>query len=140
MQPIEAFELKAFILSLYQIDSPLPDDIQAQLKTINIPGDIDQLYKIANSYPPLKTVYDQLYENMAGIAKFRSKGVETLPQYVPDAINTEIDNASREIEDELVKFDQEVDQNQLILLSQQIFQALNPVKAAKEVIATILSL
>lgn len=139
MQPIAASELKAFIFALYQLDSPLPDDIQAQLQTINIPGDIDQLYAIAISHPPLKAAYARVYDNIDAIAKFRSKGVENLPQYQSDSINTEIDNASREIEDRLVKFDQKVDQNKLAVIAQQIFQALNPVKTAKEVIHTILS-
>ncbi len=140
MQPIAAAELKAFILALYQLDSPLPAHIQVKLKTINIPEDINQLYAIAISHPPLEAAYARVYDNVDAIAKFRSKGIESLPQYKPDSINTEIDNASREIEDQLVKFDQEVNQNKLAVIAQQIFQALNPVKTAKEVIHTILSL
>ncbi|ALF54286.1 hypothetical protein ACX27_17860 [Nostoc piscinale CENA21] len=140
MQPLEASELKAFIFALSRLDSPLPSHIQAQLQTINIPDDIDQLYAIAISHPSLKAAYERVYDNIDAIAQFRSKGVESLPQYKPDSTNTEIDNASREIEEQLVKFDQKVDQNKLAILAKQIFQALNPVKTAKKVINTILSL
>ncbi|ABA23113.1 hypothetical protein Ava_3506 [Trichormus variabilis ATCC 29413] len=140
MKPLEVSELKAFIFALYQLDSPLPSHIQAQLQTINIPGDIEQLYAIAISHPPLKAAYDQIYDNIDAIAQLRSKGVESLPQYKPDSTNTEIDNASREIEEQLVKFDRKVDQNKLAVIAQQVFQALNPIKTAKEVINTIFSL
>lgn len=140
MQPIEAFELKVFILSLYQLNYPLPDDIQAKLNTLNLPEDIEELAEIANSYPPLNTIYDQVYDRMAAMSKYRSKGIESLPKYEPEPANTEIENVSRPVEDELVKFDQEVDTNKLLLLSRQILQALNSVKAAKDVIQTILSL
>ncbi|HEY9799621.1 MAG TPA: hypothetical protein V6D25_04625 [Leptolyngbyaceae cyanobacterium] len=140
MKPIEAFELKVFILSLYQLNSPLTDDIQAKLNTLNLPGDIEELAEIANSYPPLKTTYYQVYDRIAAISKYRSKGVESLPKYEPERENTEIENVSRKPEDELVKFDQEVDPNKLLLLSRQILQALNPVKAAKDVIKKILNL
>ncbi|BCL34115.1 hypothetical protein [Nostoc sp. MS1] len=124
MTPIEAFELKVFILSLYQLNSPLPDDIQAKLNTINLPGDIEELAEIAKSYPPLKTTYYQVYDKIAAMSKYRSKGIESSPKYEPEQENTEIENVSREIEDELVKFDQEVDQNKLLLLFRQILQDL----------------
>jgi hypothetical protein len=144
MQPIEASVLKAFIFAIYQLDTPLPDTVQEQIREINLPQDITQdiskLKSIANSYPPLAASYKQVRERINAMSKYRSKGIESLPKYEPEPENTEIENVSREIEDELAKFDQEVDTNKLLLLSLQILQALNSVKAAKDVIQTILSL
>ncbi|MBD2504227.1 hypothetical protein [Anabaena azotica] len=141
MQPIEASVLKAFIFAIYQLDTPLPDTIQEQIREINLPQDISKLKSIANSYPPLAASYKQVRERINTMSKYRSKGKKNLPEYEPEPENTEIENVSREIEDELVKFEQEVDDtNKLVVLSRQIFQALNPVKAAKDVIKKILSL
>jgi hypothetical protein len=139
MQPLEASELKAFILALSQLNAPLPDNVQAKVHKIKIPGDIDKLNAIASSYPPLATAYDRIWDNLDAIAKVRSKGVDSTPEYVPPSLNTEIDNSSREVEAALVKLDQEVDHNKLAVLSQQILQAVNSVKTAKDVIQTLLS-
>ena len=140
MQPIEASVLKAFIFAIYQLDTPLPDTVQEQIREINLPQDISKLKSIADSYPPLAASYKQVRERINTMSKYRSKGGKDLPKYEPEPENTEIENVAREIEDELVKFDQEVDPNKLLLLSRQILQALNPVKAAKDVIQTILNL
>ncbi|BAY22720.1 hypothetical protein NIES2100_24830 [Calothrix sp. NIES-2100] len=139
MQPIEASELKAFILALSQLDAPLPDHVQAKVNTIKIPGDISNLNKIVTSYPPLATAYDQAWEHLDAIAQLRSKGIESKPKYCPEPINTEIDNSARDIKAELVMLEEKVNHNQLAALSKQIVQALNSVKTAKDVIQTILS-
>lgn len=139
MQPIEVSELKAFILALSQLDAPLPNDVQAKVNTIKIPGDISKLYAIATSYPPLATAYNQVWDNLDAIAKVRSKGIDSIPEYVPEPLNTEIDNSSIEVAAALVQLDKKVDRNKLAILSNQIFQALNSVKTAKDVISTILS-
>jgi hypothetical protein len=139
MQPIEASELKAFILALSQLDAPLPDHVQAKVNTITIPGDISKLYAIATSYPPLATAYDQVWEHLDAIAKVRSKGLGSTPEYSPEPLNTEIDNSSIKVEAALVKLDQKVDHNKLAVLSSQILQALNSVKTAKDVIQTLFS-
>ncbi|MDZ7956911.1 MAG: hypothetical protein RMY34_03220 [Aulosira sp. DedQUE10] len=139
MQPLEASELKAFILALSQLDAPLPDNVQAKVNTITIPGDISKLNAIATTYPPLATAYDRVWEHLDAIAKVRSKGVDSTPEYVPQSLNTEIDNSSRDVEAALVKLEQKVDHNKLAALSSQIFQALNSVKTAKDVIQTLLS-
>jgi hypothetical protein len=137
MQPIEASELKAFILGLYQLDAPLPDDIQARLKTINIPRDIGKLDAIANSYPPLAKSYKQVGDALNAIAQTRSKGIDSIPESLPNPLNTEIDNSSREVEQALVEFDQKVDHNKLTEISHQIVQALNPVETARDIIQAI---
>ncbi len=53
IKPLEALELKAFILGLSQLDAPLPENVRIQVNQINIPVDIYKLYDIAQSYPPL---------------------------------------------------------------------------------------
>ncbi len=138
MQPIEVSELKAFILALYDLDAPLPDTVQAQINTINIPDDIGKLDAIANSYPPLATSYKQVRKSLDAIAAIRSKGIDSLPQPLGDSQGTEIDNSSRKVKDALIVFDQKVDSNQLADISPQIFQALNSVKTARDIIQTIL--
>lgn len=140
MQPIETSVLKAFIFAIYKLDTPLPDTVQEQIREINLPQDISKLKSIADSYPPLAASYKQVREQINAMSKFRGKGIESLPKYEPEPENTELENVSIEIEDELIKFDQKVDSNNLLFLSPQIFQALNPVKAAKDVIKKILYL
>ncbi len=139
MQPIQASDLKAFLLALSQLDAPLPDDVQAEVNTITIPEDIRKLDAIASSYPPLATAYNQVWDNLDAIAKVRSKGVDSIPEYSPESLNTEIDNSSINVEAALAKLDQKADDNTLAKLSSEIFQALNSVKTAKEVIQTFLS-
>ncbi len=138
MQPIEVSFLKAFILALYHLDAPLPDAVQAQINTINIPDDIRELDAIAKKHTPLATSYEQVWKSLNAIASIRSKGIDSLPQPLPNSLDTEIDNSSRKVEDALIVFDQKVDSNQLADISRQIFQALNSVKTARDIIQTIL--
>ena len=53
MNPIEASELKTFIFALYQLNTPLPDEVQTLVNQTDIPADISKLYDIAVSYSPL---------------------------------------------------------------------------------------
>ncbi|BAY49355.1 hypothetical protein SAMD00079811_69840 [Scytonema sp. HK-05] len=151
MNPIEASDLKAFVLALYQLNAPLPDEVQTQVNQINIPADIGKLYEIAMSYPPLAKSYNQVQKLLDGMAEYRSKGVDVLPQPEPEQRNTEIDNSTVEIIPELVEFENKVDKaklvefenkvdsNKLTEIARQITQALNSVSSAKDVIQTILS-
>lgn len=139
MQPLEAAELKAFIVALSQLDAPLPEAVQSQINAINIPADIAKLDTIAKGYPPLATFYKQAWEYLDGVTTTRSKGVDVVPASVANSLNTEIDNSSREIEDALVEFEQKVDNNKLAIMAIQILQALNPVKMAKDIITNIRS-
>ena len=140
MQPLEASELKAFILALSLLDAPLPDNVQAKVNKITIPQDLNKLYAIACLHPPFATAYEQVWEHLDAIAKVRSKGIDSIPEYVPESLNTEIDNSSIDIEAALVKLEQESDRNKLVVLYSQILRSLNSVKTAKDVIQTILSL
>ncbi|WP_242037799.1 hypothetical protein [Tolypothrix sp. FACHB-123] len=139
MQPLEAFELKAFILALSQLDAPLPNTVQAKVNKITVTGDISKLYAIATSYPPLAIAYDQAGEQLSAIAQFRSKGVSSTPEYNPEPLNTEIDNAARDIQAELVILEEKINHNQLADASIQIFNHSNSVQKAKDFFKAILA-
>jgi hypothetical protein len=139
--PTQVSEVKAFLFALYQLDSPLPESVQGEINqiNINISYDIDKLYNIANSHPPLAKLYEQVLDILDTRAEVRSKGIDDIPEYKPEPFNTEIENVSRAIELALVEFDQKVDNNKLIQIMAQLTKALNSVKTAKDVIQTILS-
>jgi hypothetical protein len=127
MQPLEASELKAFVFALYQLDAPLPDAVQAQVNNINIPADIDKLYDIAMSYPPLATSYAQVHESLDAKSKIRSKGP------LPAKINHAAEQQSTEINNILVAVDEQLEDEKLTEISQPIFNAADSVSKAKDV-------
>lgn len=132
MQPLEASELKAFLLALYKLDAPLPDDVQAQINNINIPADIDKLYNIAMSYPPLKTSYEQIHESLDANSKIRSKGP------LPAKINHAAEQQSTEINNIVVAIDEQIEDEKLTEISQPIFKAADSVSQAKDIWAIII--
>ncbi|WP_242055276.1 MULTISPECIES: hypothetical protein [Nostocales] len=125
MQPLEASELKAFLLALYQLDAPLPDAVQAQVNNINIPADIDKLYDIAISYPPLATYYEQVHEFLNANSQIRSRGP------LPAKINHAAEQQSTEINNILVAV--EIEDEKLTEISQPILKAADSVSKAKEI-------
>jgi len=127
MQPLEASELKAFLFALYQLDAPLPDAVQAQVNNINIPADIDKLYNIAMSYPPLKTSYEQVHQSLDANSKIRSKGP------LGAKINHAAEQQSTEINNILVAIDEQVEDEKLTEISQPIFNAADSVSKSKEI-------
>ena len=133
INPLEALELKAFFLGLSRLDAPLPENVTALVNQINLPADINKLYDIAQSYPPLSASYNQILESSDAIAKVRSKGLASIPKPQPEAENTEIDNSATVIVEELVEFESKFDNNKLIEIARKVFQAVNPVQAAKNV-------
>lgn len=133
IKPLEALELKAFILGLSQLDPPLPENVKMQVNQINIPVDIYKLYDIANSYPPLSASYTKILDSSDAIAKYRTKGLDSIPQFKPEEDNTEIDNSVTENVPELVEFDSKVDNNKLIEIARKVLKAVNPVQAAKNI-------
>ncbi len=67
------------------------------------------------------------------IAKYRTKGLDSIPQFKPEEDNTEIDNSVTENVPELVEFDSKVDNNKLIEIARKVLKAVNPVQAAKNI-------
>ena len=137
MNPIEASELKTFIFALYQLKTPIPDEVQKLVNQTDVPADIGKLYDIAISYPPLAESYKQVQELLDGMAEYRSKGVDTIPQFEPEERNTEIENVSVEIVPALVEFEKKIDHNKLTEIARQITKARNSVQSAKEIIQTL---
>jgi hypothetical protein len=132
MNPIEALELKAFILALYQLDSSLPDTVQAQLNAINIPADIGELHNIAHSYSPLATSYENVWQFLDSISKERSKGP------LPAKINRVAEQQNTEINNLIVPID-ELDDSKLTEIAQPILKASNSVTVAKDTWTKIIS-
>ncbi|MFN6569779.1 hypothetical protein [Dendronalium sp. ChiSLP03b] len=132
MKPIEASELKAFIFALYQLDSPLPETVQAQINKINIPADISKLYDIAKSYSPLATSYENVWQSLDAISKQRSKGP------LPAKIDRVAEQQSTEINNILVAIDEQLDDQSLTEIARPIFQASDSVTVAKNTWAIII--
>lgn len=142
MKPTQVSEVKAFLFALYQLDdSPLPESVQSEINQIdiNISTDINKLYSIASSHPPLAEFYEQVLDVLDTRAETRNKGVDEIPEYKPEQSNTETENFSSVIEPTLLEFEQKVDNNKLTKIMAQVTQALDPVKTAKDIIQTILS-
>ncbi len=131
MNPTQISELKAFIFSLSRLDAPLPENIQIKIKQIDIPSEIHKLHEIAISYHPLANIYKQVLGILGNKAEYRSKGMLAIPQYQPDKINIDVNNDLVEIEKRLIEFEEKVDDNNLIIISSQITQALNSVETVK---------
>jgi hypothetical protein len=132
MQPLEASELKAFLFALYQLDAPLPDAVQGEVNKINIPADIDKLYDIAMSYPPLATYYEQVHESLNANTKIRSRGP------LPAKINHAAEQQSTEINNIIVAIDEQLEDEKLTEISQPIFKAADSVSQAKDIWAIII--
>ncbi|MDF5727799.1 MAG: hypothetical protein PUP92_07110 [Rhizonema sp. PD38] len=111
--------------------------MQILVNQTDIPADIGKLYDIAISYPPLAESYKQVQELLDGMAEYRSKGVDTIPQFEPEKRNTEIENVSVEIKPALVEFEKKIDHNKLTEFARQITKARNSVQSAKDIIKTI---
>ena len=133
IKPLEALEIKAFILGLSRLDAPLPENVRMQVNQINIPVDINKLYDIAKSYPPLSASYSKILDCFDALAKVRSKGLASIPKPEAEELNTETDNSATEIVQELVEFEDKFDNNKLIEIASKVLQAVNPVQAAKNV-------
>jgi hypothetical protein len=60
--PLSAITVDAFLVALAQLDSPLPDNVQAQLNEMSDTPDADILDAIAEEYPPLNELYQAARE------------------------------------------------------------------------------
>lgn len=96
MKPNSIITLTAFLSALTQLDEPLPDDIQTQLKDISKalitnPDNIGNLDAIAQSYPLLDKVYQTELAKLENIGE-RTKGLPPLP--LPTEPTRELTNAA----------------------------------------------
>lgn len=131
MQPLEAYNLKAFVFALSYLDAPLPEDVQTQVNQVNIPDDIGKLDAIARNYPPLTEHYQAARQNLKQEAEIRSKGP------LPAKINQAAEQQNTEINNILVAIDQLDDQN-LTEIAQPILNASDSVTVAKDTWAKII--
>jgi len=131
MNPIAASELKAFIFALSLLDEPLPDAVQREINTVNLPTDIVKLSAIAQTHPPLAASYHQVQEFLDKNTEVRSKGVDVIADPPSDSSNEEVENTLRTINRELIELDKEN--------CQPILKAANPVQAAKDFIQGLLT-
>ncbi len=121
MQPLEAFNLKAFVFALSYLDAPLPDDVQTQVNQVKIPDDIGQLDAIARNYPPLAEHYQAVRQNLAQKTQIRSKGP------LPAPINQTAEQQNTEINNILVAIDEQMDEQQLTEIATKTLQSANSV-------------
>ncbi len=121
MQPLEAFNLKAFVFALSYLDAPLPDDVQTQVNQVKIPDDIGQLDAIARNYPPLAEHYQAVRQELAQKTTIRSKGP------LPAPINQTAEQQNTEINNILVAIDEQMDEQQLTEIATKTLQSANSV-------------
>jgi len=101
MNPTDTITLTAFLAALTQLDSPLPPEVQTQLKKFgsvdDITANIGQLNAIAENYPDLDEHYQNAREILQLSVSECSKG--PLPKINPltEREITEITNIAREV-------------------------------------------
>lgn len=108
MKPSEIISLTAFVTALEQLDESLPENIQTELNEIGKalaanPNKIGNLGKIAESYPPLDSVYQKELAALYKEFRERNKGLPPLPlpnERTKELINTAIDTFSAKGEDD----------------------------------------
>jgi len=101
MQPTDSITLIAFFAALTQLDSPLPPEVQTQLKNFASAEDITlnivQLNAIAENYPDLNVHYQKVRDILQLPISERSKGPLPNPNHLKEREMTEIINIVREI-------------------------------------------
>lgn len=137
MQPLEAYTLKAFLAALLQLDSPLPDNLQAQVNQIRIPADVGKLHALAVSYSPLDSFYKAARETLWSVAKERGKGF--IPEHEPERFNTETENIVKQssFKEMVVELDEKIDDEKLAEIATEIFAAHSSVQKAAELLKHI---
>lgn len=102
MKPNDIITLTAFLAALAQLDESLPENIQTGLNEIGKalaanPTDIGNLDAIAESYPPLDSVYQKELAALQKEVGERNKGLPPLPlpnEPTKELTNTAIDTFS----------------------------------------------
>ncbi len=100
MEATDTITLTAFLAALTQLDSPLPNEVQTQLKklgTDNITLNIGKLNAIAESYPELDEHYQNAREILQQAVGERSKGPIPNVNHLKEREVTEILNIAVEV-------------------------------------------
>jgi hypothetical protein len=101
MNPTDTITLTAFLAALTQLDSPLPPEVQTQLKNVasvdDITANIGQLNAIAQNYPDLDEHYQNAREILQLPVSERSKGPLPKINHLTEREITEITNIAREV-------------------------------------------
>lgn len=101
MNPTDTITLTAFLAALTQLDSPLPPEVQTQLKKFgsvdDITANIGQLNAIAENYPDLDEHYQKAREILQLPVSERSKGPLPKINHLTEREITEITNIAREV-------------------------------------------
>lgn len=75
MEELQLCYLQAFIVALAQQTSPLPEDIQNQLKQLTVNFEISKLIKLIEGYSPLYNKYKTVRNYLVNRAGERGKGI-----------------------------------------------------------------
>jgi len=126
MKPNDIIHLTGFLAALEQLNEALPDDIQIQLHAIGKALEVNStnignLDAIAESYPPLDTVYQKELAALEKEVGERNKGLPPLPlptEPTRELSNTAIDTFTAD--DSVVTAKQPVNQSFLKRIRQSI--------------------
>lgn len=101
MNPTDTITLTAFLAALTQLDSPLPPEVQTQLKNVasvdDLTANIGQLNAIAENYPDLDKHYQNAREILQLPVSERSKGPLPKINHLTEREVTEIHNLVRKV-------------------------------------------
>ena len=119
MKDTDTLILKAFIVSLYQLQSPLPQEFMVQLKDIaqSLEAKIPELDELAMNTPILADYYDNAYSQLIDSAAERGMGIKHL-KYWSDSdpqnsgSSTEGDNVTPDAQEAIEILKQAIKQNQ----------------------------
>ncbi|MCT7985061.1 hypothetical protein NG796_17455 [Laspinema sp. A4] len=99
MNSLTYVTLKAFLAALCTLEESLPDEVQAEIRTVGQKGDYDQLDEIARNCPQLETTYLKARKALNRQSQERNKGKDFRPDNTPEPLNTETENFARNIEE-----------------------------------------
>jgi hypothetical protein len=92
MKELDIITLKSFLIALEQLGEPLPEPQYSQLQTIadNLPENLATLDKIAESYPPLDEIYQEI--RSLNQERYRHRNKANIPSFDDEPYNTENPN------------------------------------------------
>ncbi len=121
MKETDKITIRAFLIALSELDSPLPKEQQTRLQEIaeNVAANLGKLDGIIESYPPLDALYQKARTPLHDHSRERSKA--DLP-----IIDQAVEQQSTETSNTLVVQLENMEEKQLIETAKKVFPSANP--------------
>ena len=94
MMPADILTEKAFLVSLCQLDAPLPETLRSQLRNLDLSQDASALHDFARREPSLKSAYDEARQLLSAASRTAETGKNSAPRENKDSEMGETENVS----------------------------------------------